>query len=215
MILAAMRVRGNRDGAAFAWIFCPIKLRQPVAADVRRRSTGRGSRSASSRRRLQRDCEMFRLELCRSTRWHFPSASLAGLPDSRKKRTCWLNYDVIIIGGGAAGLFCARVAARRGRRVLVLEHQARLGNKILISGGGRCNFTNLGATAANYVTSGSPHFLKSALARCSPHDFSRWSNNTASHGTSGNTGNSSATIAPNRFCNCSKTNARTRAWKCG
>jgi len=55
--------------------------------------------------------------------------------------------------------------------VLVLEHEARLGNKILISGGGRCNFTNLGATAANYVTRGSPHFLKSALARCTPNDF--------------------------------------------
>ncbi len=81
-----------------------------------------------------------------------------------------MNYDVIIIGGGVAGLFCARVAGSRGRRVLLLEHQARLGNKILISGGGRCNFTNLDATAANYVTSGSPHFQKSALARCTPHD---------------------------------------------
>jgi len=75
------------------------------------------------------------------------------------------------MGGGAAGLFCARVAGLRGRRVLVLEHEARLGNKILISGGGRCNFTNLGATAASYVTSGSPHFVKSALARCTPRDF--------------------------------------------
>jgi hypothetical protein len=82
-----------------------------------------------------------------------------------------LNYDVVILGGGAAGLFCAQVAGRRGRRVLVIEHAARLGNKILISGGGRCNFTNLGATAANYVTRGSPHFLKSALARCTPQDF--------------------------------------------
>jgi predicted Rossmann fold flavoprotein len=82
-----------------------------------------------------------------------------------------LNYDVIVIGGGAAGLFCARAAGQRGRRVVVLEHQARLGSKILISGGGRCNFTNLGATAANYVTSGSPHFLKSALARFTPQDF--------------------------------------------
>ena len=75
------------------------------------------------------------------------------------------------MGGGAAGLFCARVAGLRGRRVLVLEHEARLGNKILISGGGRCNFTNLGATAANYVTRGSSHFLNSALARCTPQDF--------------------------------------------
>lgn len=79
--------------------------------------------------------------------------------------------DVIVIGGGAAGLFCARSAGLRGRRVLLLEHNARPGNKILISGGGRCNFTNVGATAANYVTSGSPHFVKSALARYAPADF--------------------------------------------
>lgn len=82
-----------------------------------------------------------------------------------------MSHDVIIIGGGAAGLFCARTAGLRGRRVLVLEHNARLGNKILISGGGRCNFTNMGATAANYLTQGSPHFPKSALARFTPRDF--------------------------------------------
>ena len=82
-----------------------------------------------------------------------------------------MEFDVIVIGGGAAGLFCARTAALRGRRVLLLEHNARCGNKILISGGGHCNFTNLGATAANYVTSGSPHFMKSALARYTPQDF--------------------------------------------
>ncbi len=81
------------------------------------------------------------------------------------------EFDVIVLGGGAAGLFCARVAGLNGRSVAVLEHQARLGNKILISGGGRCNFTNLGATAANYVTHGSPHFPKSALARYTPAEF--------------------------------------------
>lgn len=81
--------------------------------------------------------------------------------------------DVVVLGGGAAGLFTARVAGQRGRTVAVLEHQARPGNKILISGGGRCNFTNLGATAANYVTHGSPHFPKSALARYTPQDFLR------------------------------------------
>ena len=79
--------------------------------------------------------------------------------------------DVAVIGGGAAGLFCARTAGLRGRRVVVLEHNERPGNKILISGGGRCNFTNVGATAANYVTSGSPHFAKSAFARFTPADF--------------------------------------------
>ena len=79
--------------------------------------------------------------------------------------------DVVVLGGGAAGLFCARVAGMRGRSVVVLEHQARPGNKVLISGGGRCNFTNLGATAAHYVTHGSPHFAKSALARYTPAQF--------------------------------------------
>ncbi len=82
-----------------------------------------------------------------------------------------MDFDVIIVGGGAAGLFCARTAGLRGRRVVVLEHQSRLGNKILISGGGRCNFTNVGATPANYITHGSPHFHKSALARFTPSDF--------------------------------------------
>ncbi|MFN7139448.1 MAG: NAD(P)/FAD-dependent oxidoreductase [Limisphaerales bacterium] len=76
-----------------------------------------------------------------------------------------MQSDVIVIGGGAAGLMCAIEAGKRGRSVVVLEHSERLGKKILISGGGRCNFTNVGAAAANYVTSGSPHFVKSALAR--------------------------------------------------
>ena len=83
------------------------------------------------------------------------------------------HFDVLVVGGGAAGLFCAATAGQRGRRVVVLEHNARPGNKILISGGGRCNFTNLGVTAANYVTQGSPHFPKSALARYQPAEFLR------------------------------------------
>lgn len=82
-----------------------------------------------------------------------------------------MNYDVIVIGGGAAGLMCALEAGKRGRRVLVLEQAERTGKKILISGGGRCNFTNLNVTANNYVTSGSPHFCKSALARFTPSHF--------------------------------------------
>lgn len=79
-------------------------------------------------------------------------------------------YDAIIIGGGAAGLFCAIQAGKRGRKVLVLEHNAQVGRKILISGGGRCNFTNLGTTAENFI-SANPHFCKSALARYTPEDF--------------------------------------------
>ena len=76
----------------------------------------------------------------------------------------------MIIGGGAAGLMCAIEAGKRGRRVVVLEHNAQIGRKILISGGGRCNFTNLHTTAANFL-SANPHFAKSALARYTPRDF--------------------------------------------
>jgi predicted Rossmann fold flavoprotein len=80
------------------------------------------------------------------------------------------NFDAIIIGGGAAGLMCALTAGQRGRRVLVIEHANRIGKKILMSGGGRCNFTNLGTTPANFL-SANPHFCKSALARYRPADF--------------------------------------------
>ncbi len=80
------------------------------------------------------------------------------------------DVDVIVIGGGAAGLMCAIVAGQRGRRVRVIEHANRCGKKILMSGGGRCNFTNTGTTAANFI-SGNPHFCKSALARYTPQHF--------------------------------------------
>ncbi|MFV0415145.1 MAG: NAD(P)/FAD-dependent oxidoreductase [Chthoniobacterales bacterium] len=79
-------------------------------------------------------------------------------------------YDVIVIGGGAAGLFCASVAGKRGRRVAVLEHNQRPGNKILISGGGRCNFTNTRASWENYLSE-NPRFCCSAMARFTPSDF--------------------------------------------
>ena len=78
--------------------------------------------------------------------------------------------DVLIIGGGAAGLMCALTAGQRGKRVLVVEHANRVGKKILMSGGGRCNFTNTGATPANFL-SANPHFCKSALARYTPRHF--------------------------------------------
>ena len=80
------------------------------------------------------------------------------------------RYDVVIIGGGAAGLFCAATAGQRGRRVLVLEHNSIVGRKIAISGGGRCNFTNLHAGPDNYL-SANPAFCRSALARYHPADF--------------------------------------------
>ncbi|HYE26029.1 MAG TPA: NAD(P)/FAD-dependent oxidoreductase [Clostridia bacterium] len=80
------------------------------------------------------------------------------------------QFDAIIIGGGAAGLMCAIEAGKRGRRVAVLEHADRLGKKILISGGGRCNFTNLHCRPENFL-SANRHFAKSALARYTPADF--------------------------------------------
>lgn len=75
-----------------------------------------------------------------------------------------------MIGAGAAGLMCAAEAGKRGRRVLVIEHMPEVGKKILISGGGRCNFTNLYASPENYLSE-NPHFCKSALARYTPGDF--------------------------------------------
>ena len=79
-------------------------------------------------------------------------------------------YDAIVLGAGAAGLFCAATAGQRGRRVLLVDHADRPGKKILISGGGRCNFTNLG-TAPDRFLSQNPHFAKSALSRFGPQDF--------------------------------------------
>jgi len=79
-------------------------------------------------------------------------------------------YDAAIIGGGAAGLFCAITAGRRGRRVVVLEHNAEVGRKILISGGGRCNFTNIGTSADNFISQ-NQHNARSALTGFTPQDF--------------------------------------------
>ena len=81
-----------------------------------------------------------------------------------------ISCDVLVIGAGAAGLMCALTAGRRGRKVRVVERANKPGKKILMSGGGRCNFTNTGTTAANFI-SANPHFCKSALARCQPADF--------------------------------------------
>ncbi len=80
------------------------------------------------------------------------------------------SFDVIIIGAGAAGLMCAMTSAQRGRKVLIVDHANKAGKKILMSGGGFCNFTNLYTSADNYFSS-NPHFCKSALSRYSPYDF--------------------------------------------
>lgn len=83
------------------------------------------------------------------------------------------NFDAIVLGAGAAGLMCAVEAGKRGRRIAVLERAERVGKKILISGGGRCNFTNIYCQPDNFI-SHNPHFAKSALARYTPADFIAW-----------------------------------------
>jgi len=81
-----------------------------------------------------------------------------------------MKSDVIIIGAGAAGLMCAIESGKRGRSVIILDHASKIGQKILVSGGGRCNFTNLNIQAENYI-SANPHFCKSALAQFTPQGF--------------------------------------------
>ncbi len=80
------------------------------------------------------------------------------------------DYDAIVLGGGAAGLMCAATAGQRGRRVLLIDHAGEVGKKILISGGGRCNFTNLGTAPDRYLSQ-NLHFAKSALGRYTAQDF--------------------------------------------
>lgn len=81
-----------------------------------------------------------------------------------------IRCDVVVIGAGAAGLMTAITAGQRGRQVQVIDHANKVGKKILMSGGGRCNFTNTGTTPANFL-SANPHFCKSALARYTPWHF--------------------------------------------
>jgi predicted Rossmann fold flavoprotein len=80
------------------------------------------------------------------------------------------QFDVAVIGAGAAGMMCAAIAAQRGKRVVLIDHAEKLGEKIRISGGGRCNFTNINAGPANFLSE-NPHFCKSALSRYTPQDF--------------------------------------------
>jgi predicted Rossmann fold flavoprotein len=95
---------------------------------------------------------------------------LSPTPLNAKAGAMATNYDVIILGAGGAGLLCAALAGQRGRRVLLLDHAEAPGKKILISGGGRCNFTNLHAAPDHYLSQ-NPHFAVSALARYTPADF--------------------------------------------
>ncbi len=98
------------------------------------------------------------------------SSRIPRRPTMRRHSMTDENFDVIVLGAGAAGLMCAIEAGKRGRRVVVLERADRVGKKILISGGGRCNFTNLYCQPENFL-SANPHFCKSALARYTPADF--------------------------------------------
>jgi predicted Rossmann fold flavoprotein len=95
---------------------------------------------------------------------------LTALSAQAHRRLIMPATDIVILGAGAAGLMCALTAGRRGRRVLVLDHARQAGEKILISGGGRCNFTNLECRADRFL-SDNPHFCRSALARYTPRDF--------------------------------------------
>ena len=88
----------------------------------------------------------------------------------RRRMTSPDTYDAIVLGAGAAGLMCAAVAGQRGRRILLVDHNDVVGAKILISGGGRCNFTNI-HTAPDRYLSANPHFAKSALGRYTAADF--------------------------------------------
>ena len=89
------------------------------------------------------------------------------MPSSSKQN---LAVDAVVIGAGAAGLMCALTAGARGKRVVLLDHNTQAGAKILISGGGRCNFTNLGTSPQNFLSE-NPHFCRSALSRYTPADF--------------------------------------------
>ncbi|MGA8010326.1 MAG: NAD(P)/FAD-dependent oxidoreductase [Thiomonas sp.] len=98
------------------------------------------------------------------------SGSLAFHASSRRSVSPPQHFDAIVLGAGAAGLLCAALAGQRGRRVLLLDHWPKVAEKIRISGGGRCNFTNLHTRPENFL-SDNPHFCKSALSRYTPQDF--------------------------------------------
>src|SRR5262249_10512456 len=107
---------------------------------------------------------------CSAATRHRSSACSSRRPWVRSERSIE-HFDAVIIGAGAAGLMCALTAGERGRRVLVLDRADKPGAKILISGGGRCNFTNLEGDRSDRYLSSNPHFCKSALSRYTPSDF--------------------------------------------
>ena len=122
------------------------------------------------------------------------------------------NPDVVIIGGGAAGLFCAFTAGQRGLSVLVLDSSNKVGKKILMSGGGRCNFTNLDITPENYLCN-NPHFCISALTATTSGSLSIWLSSTALPTTSANTVNCSATNRQKIFSPCCWMSASKPGWR--
>ena len=122
------------------------------------------------------------------------------------------SFDVVVLGAGAAGMMCAFEAGKRGRRVLLLEHGERVGRKILISGGGRCNFTNVGTKAENFLSE-NPHFAKSALARFTPKDFIALVEKHGINITRRPWDSSSATTRPSRSWRCWRRNARRHGWR--
>src|SRR4030095_8394150 len=101
------------------------------------------------------------------------SATTCMSPAAARKSWSGPDFDVVVIGAGAGGMMCAAPAGLRGRRVLLIEHYPILGEKIRISGGGRCNFTNVHAGPAHFLSQ-HPDFCKSALARYTPRDFVAW-----------------------------------------
>ncbi len=120
------------------------------------------------------------------------------------------KYDVIIIGAGAAGLMCAIEAGKRGRKVLLLDHAEDIAEKIRISGGGRCNFTNIHTSPANFL-SANPHFCRSALSQYTPKDFIAL---VEKHGIAYHEkklGNCFAMSPRSRLSICCSANAKTRA----
>src|SRR5476649_931 len=121
--------------------------------------------------------------------------------------------DVVIIGAGAAGLMCALTAAARGRQVMLIDHANKAGKKILMSGGGRCNFTNMYSEPGNFLSQ-NPHFCKSALARYTQWDFIEL---VAKHGVpyhEKKLGQLSATTSPATSSACCSMNASKRASSC-